>query len=222
MKDKNIKKVFDQIQADEAMKARMLENIYKQSSKELKNDSSNKKVVQFKYKKSMAALAASVALVCGIFINSNMNINRDISSSPIQMEPEQGEAQSPGTIRDNEEFMNFDLEHLKNNAFKMEIRNHENTSLLSEVEDKQFIRDTLNFLDHASEKDIRENNYKILGEIEESEAKGNSITLRFIDEAKVAKAITVNLDLGLVCMNDNYYEVPKGFIDNINEKIKGQ
>ena len=83
MKDKNIKKVFDQIQADESMKARMLENIYKQSEKELDNSSDNNKVVQFKYKKSIAILAASVVLVCGALINNNdLLLNKNIQSGP--------------------------------------------------------------------------------------------------------------------------------------------
>lgn len=80
MKDKNIKKVFDQIQADEYMKARMLENIYKESNNELNNIQDNK-FIQFKYKKSMAILAASIVLVCGALINNKeLSLNKHIGS----------------------------------------------------------------------------------------------------------------------------------------------
>ena len=81
MRDKNIKKVFDQIQADESMKARMLENIYKKSDQELNESLNNNKVVPFRFKKSMAILAASVVLVCGALINSKeFSLNKNIES----------------------------------------------------------------------------------------------------------------------------------------------
>lgn len=81
MKDKDIKKVFDQIEADESMKARMLENIYKECNKEFKDIPDNNKVVQFKYKKSMAVLAASIVLVCGALLNNKeLLLNKHIGS----------------------------------------------------------------------------------------------------------------------------------------------
>lgn len=81
MKDKNIKRVFDQIEADESMKARMLENIYKESNKEFNNRPDNNKVIQFKYKKSMAILAASIVLVCGALLNNKeLLLNKYIGS----------------------------------------------------------------------------------------------------------------------------------------------
>lgn len=67
MNEKNIKKVFDQIEGDESMKARMLEKIYIKSEKELNNN----KVVKFKYKKPMSILAASLVIVSLVSITNN-------------------------------------------------------------------------------------------------------------------------------------------------------
>lgn len=227
MKDKDIKKVLDQIQADESMKARMLENIYKESGKEYNNNLDENKIIPFKYKKMMSILAASVVLVCGVILNKNINKNNDIASSPISMNPTQSQEQPSdrmgrsydGAIN-KDEFVNFDLEYLKNNVSKIEIRNHENTDTLSEVEDKGFISTALKYIDSAKEKDISENNYQILEKVGDSQANGNSITLRFIDKSNVYSSIRVNLDLDLVCINEKYYEVSKEFINNMNDKIK--
>lgn len=87
MKDKEIKKVFEQIKADESMKLRILENVYEESEKYKNNESTYVQITNFKYKKSLSVLAASLVLVCGVFLY-NSNNEPDISSAPISMAPQ--------------------------------------------------------------------------------------------------------------------------------------
>ncbi|WP_270531888.1 hypothetical protein, partial [Paraclostridium sordellii] len=138
MKDNEIKKVFDKIKVDDSMKSRILENVHNEFNANKENQKNKFNIVCLKYKKSLITLIASLVLIFGLFLyNKNkldnlQNLSR--SNEPLN----KSVSRSRGSIKDNE----FDINILKDNTVKVEIKNDEN-KIFKEITDKKSINNLL-------------------------------------------------------------------------------
>ncbi|WP_270506294.1 hypothetical protein, partial [Paraclostridium sordellii] len=169
MKDNEIKKVFDKIKVDDSMKSRILENVHNEFNANKENQKNKFNIVCLKYKKSLITLIASLVLIFGLFLyNKNkldnlQNLSR--SNEPLN----KSVSRSRGSIKDNE----FDINILKDNTVKVEIKNDEN-KIFKEITDKKSINNLLELLQKSTEKDLSSQNYN------DFKNTGKIITLNFI------------------------------------------
>ena len=206
MKDNEIKKVFDKIKVDDSMKSRILENVHNEFNTNKENQKNKFNIVCLKYKKSLITLIASLVLIFGLFLyNKNkldnlQNLSR--SNEPLN----KSVSRSRGSIKDNE----FDINILKDNTVKVEIKNDEN-KIFKEITDKKSINNLLELLQKSTEKDLSSQNYN------DFKNTGKIITLNFITKDKLINSIKINLDLNIACINEKYYNILPEMIKIINK-----
>ncbi|CEO28092.1 hypothetical protein [Paraclostridium sordellii] len=206
MKDNEIKKVFDKIKVDDSMKSRILENVHNEFNTNKENQKNKFNIVCLKYKKSLITLIASLVLIFGSFLyNKNkldnlQNLSR--SNEPLN----KSVSRSRGSIKDNE----FDINILKDNTVKVEIKNDEN-KIFKEITDKKSINNLLKLLQKSKEKDLSSQNYN------DFKNTGKIITLNFITKDKLINSIKINLDLNIACINEKYYNISPKMIKFIEK-----
>lgn len=206
MKDNEIKKVFDKIKVDDSMKSRILENVHNEFNTNKENQKNKFNIVCLKYKKSLITLIASLVLIFGLFLyNENkldnlQNLSR--SNEPLN----KSVSRSRGSIKDNE----FDINILKDNTVKVEIKNDEN-KIFKEITDKKSINNLLKLLQKSKEKDLSSQNYN------DFKNTGKIITLNFITKDKLINSIKINLDLNIACINEKYYNISPKMIKFIEK-----
>lgn len=206
MKDNEIKKVFDKIKVDDSMKSRILENVHNEFNTNKENQKNKFNIVCLKYKKSLITLIASLVLIFGSFLyNKNkldnlQNLSR--SNEPLN----KSISRSRGSIKDNE----FDINILKDNTVKVEIKNDEN-KIFKEITDKKSINNLLKLLQKSTEKDLSSQNYN------DFKNTGKIITLSFVTKDNLISYIKINLDLNIACINEKYYNVLPEMIKIINK-----
>lgn len=233
MKNNDIKRAFDQIKADEKMKSRILENVYKEVDEDKEVQSNKFQLIYLRNKKLISALVASLVLVCGAFLyNSSQSIGRLSAPSESPLSDDRiGENQlAQENIKLDGEFYNFNLETLKNKATKIEIRNNNDYTIIKEVGNVKFIQSVFKFVENAKEKNIKyENNAtrdekeesnKFFDDITNSQAKGDSIAMRFVTNDNTSGAIRVYLDLNIICVNEKYYEISSDMVKIIKDELK--
>ncbi|CEQ15217.1 hypothetical protein [Paraclostridium sordellii] len=206
MKDNEIKKVFDKIKVDDSIKSRILENVHNEFNTNKENQKNKFNIVCLKYKKSLITLIASLVLIFGSFLyNKNkldnlQNLSR--SNEPLN----KSVSRSRGSIKDNE----FDINILKDNTVKVEIKNDEN-KIFKEITDKKSINNLLKLLQKSTEKDLSSQNYN------DFKNTGKIITLSFVTKDNLISYIKINLDLNIACINEKYYNVLPEMIKIINK-----
>lgn len=207
MKDNEIKKVFDKIKLNDSMKSRILENVYNELNTNEKSQKNKLNVVYLKHRKSLTTLAASLVLIFGLFLynenklNNLQNLSR--SSKPLN----KSVSRSRGNIKDNE----FDINILKDNTVKVEIKNDKNDKVFKEITDKKSINNLLELLQKSKEKDLSSQNYN------DFKNTGKIITLSFVTKDNLISYIKINLDLNIACINEKYYNVLPEMIKIINK-----
>ncbi|CEO24325.1 hypothetical protein [Paraclostridium sordellii] len=207
MKDNEIKKVFDKIKLNDSMKSRILENVYNELNTNEKSQKNKLNVVYLKHRKSLTTLAASLVLIFGLFLynenklNNLQNLSR--SSKPLN----KSVSRSRGNIKDNE----FDINILKDNTVKVEIKNDKNDKVFKEITDKKSINNLLELLQKSKEKDLSSQNYN------DFKNTGKIITLNFVTKDNLISYIKINLDLNIACINEKYYNVLPEMIKIINK-----
>ncbi|CEP89253.1 Uncharacterised protein [[Clostridium] sordellii] len=207
MKDNEIKKVFDKIKLNDSMKSRILENVYNELNTNEKSQKNKLNVVYLKHRKSLTTLAASLVLIFGLFLynenklNNLQNLSR--SSEPLN----KSVLRSRGNIKDNE----FDINILKDNTVKVEIKNDKNGKIFKEIIDKKSIKNLLELLQESKEKDLNSQNYN------DFKNTGKIITLSFVTKDNLISYIKINLDLNIACINEKYYNVLPEMIKIINK-----
>ncbi|MDU1453857.1 MAG: hypothetical protein E6649_03640 [Paeniclostridium sordellii] len=207
MKDNEIKKVFDKIKLNDSMKSRILENVYNELNTNEKSQKNKLNVVYLKHRKSLTTLAASLVLIFGLFLynenklNNLQNLSR--SSKPLN----KSVSRSRGNIKDNE----FDINILKDNTVKVEIKNDKNGKIFKEITDKKSIKNLLELLQKSKEKDLSSQNYN------DFKNTGKIITLSFVTKDNLISYIKINLDLNIACINEKYYNVLPEMIKIINK-----
>ena len=194
MKDNEIKKVFDKIKVDDSIKFRILENVHNEFNTNKENQKNKFNIVCLKYKKSLITLIASLVLIFGLFLynenrlNNLQNLSR--SSEPLN----KSVSRSRGNIKDNE----FDINILKDNTVKVEIKNDKNGKIFKEITDKKSIKNLLELLQESKEKDLNSQNYN------DFKNTGKIITLSFVTKDNLISYIKINLDLNIACINEKY------------------
>ncbi|CEN75204.1 Uncharacterised protein [[Clostridium] sordellii] len=207
MKDNEIKKVFDKIKLNDSMKSRILENVYNELNTNEKSQKNKLNVVYLKHRKSLTTLAASLVLIFGLFLynenklNNLQNLSR--SSEPLN----KSVSRSSGNIKYNE----FDINILKDNTVKVEIKNDKNDKVFKEITDKKSINNLLELLQKSKEKDLSSQNYN------DFKNTGKIITLSFVTKDNLISYIKINLDLNIACINEKYYNVLPEMIKIINK-----
>ncbi|CEK33833.1 hypothetical protein UMC2_10831 [[Clostridium] sordellii] len=207
MKDNEIKKVFDKIKLNDSMKSRILENVYNELNTNEKSQKNKLNVVYLKHRKSLTTLAASLVLIFGLFLynenklNNLQNLSR--SSKPLN----KSVSRSRGNIKDNE----FDINILKDNTVKVEIKNDKNGKIFKEITDKKSIKNLLELLQKSKEKDLNSQNYN------DFKNTGKIITLSFVTKDNLISYIKINLDLNIAFINEKYYNVLPEMIKIINK-----
>ncbi|CEO33295.1 hypothetical protein [Paraclostridium sordellii] len=207
MKDNEIKKVFDKIKLNDSMKSRILENVYNELNTNEKSQKNKLNVVYLKHRKSLTTLAASLVLIFGLFLynenrlNNLQNLSR--SSKPLN----KSVSRSRGNIKDNE----FDINILKDNTVKVEIKNDKNGKIFKEITDRKSIKNLLELLQKSKEKDLNSQNYN------DFKNTGKIITLSFVTKDNLISYIKINLDLNIACINEKYYNVLPEMIKIINK-----
>ena len=207
MKDNEIKKVFDKIKVDDSMKSRILENVHNEFNTNKENQKNKFNVVYLKHRKSLTTLAASLVLIFGLFLyNENkldnlQNLSR--SNEPLN----KSVSRNRGSIKDNE----FNINILKDNTVKVEIKNDENDKVFKEITDKKSINNLLELLQKSKEKDLNSQNYN------DFKNTGKIITLSFITKDNLISYIKINLDLNIACINEKYYNVSSEMIKIIDK-----
>lgn len=213
MKDNEIKKVFDKIKVDDSMKSRIYENVYKDLNTNKESKKSKFNVIYLNHKKSLSAFAASLVLICGLFLYNENKVdnmqNLSMSNEPLNKSISRSRA-----IIENNEFNNFEFEILKDNTVKVEIKNNENTNVFKEITNEKSINNLLNFLQDAKEKDFNPESYDNFKDT------GKIITLSFITEDGLTSSIEINLDLKIACINEKYYTVSSEMIKIIDKELK--
>lgn len=213
MKDNEIKKVFDKIKVDESMKSRIYENVYKDLNTNKESKKSKFNVIYLNHKKSLSTLAASLVLICGLFLYNENKVdnmqNLSRSNEPLNTYVSRSRA-----IIENNEFNNFEFEILKDNTTKVEIKNNENTNMFKEITNEKSINNLLNLLQDAKEKDFNPESYDNFKDA------GKIITLSFITQDGLTSSIEINLDLKIACINEKYYTVSSEMIKIIDEELK--
>lgn len=207
MKGNEIKKVFDKIKLNDSIKSRILENVYNELNTNEKSQKNKLNVVYLKHRKSLTTLAASLVLIFGLFLynenklNNLQNLLR--SSEPLN----KSVSRSRGNIKDNE----FDINILKDNTVKVEIKNNKNGKIFKEITDKKSIKNLLELLQESKEKDLNSQNYN------DFKNTGKIITLSFVTKDNLISYIKINLDLNIACINEKYYNVLPEMIKIINK-----
>ncbi len=213
MKDNEIKKVFDKIKVDESMKSRIYENVYKDLNTNKESKKSKFNIIYLNHKKSLSTLAASLVLICGLFLYNENKVdnmqNLSRSNEPLNKSISRSRA-----IIENNEFNNFEFEILKDNTKKVEIKNNENTNVFKEITNEKSINNLLNLLQDAKEKDFNPESY------DNFKGTGKIITLSFITKDGLTSSIEINLDLKIACINEKYYTVSSKMIKIIDEELK--
>ena len=206
MKDNEIKKVFDKIKLNDSMKSRILENVYNELNTNEKSQKNKLNVVYLKHRKSLTTLAASLVLIFGLFLynenklNNLQNLSR--SSEPLN----KSVSRSSGNIKYNE----FDINILKDNTVKVEIKNDKN-KIFKEITDKKSINNLLKLLQESKENNLNSQNYN------DFKNTGKIITLSFVTKDNLISYIKINLDLNIACINEKYYNVLPEMIKIINK-----
>ncbi|MRZ30046.1 hypothetical protein GKD08_14905, partial [Paeniclostridium sordellii] len=181
MKDNEIKKVFDKIKLNDSMKSRILENVYNELNTNEKSQKNKLNVVYLKHRKSLTTLAASLVLIFGLFLynenrlNNLQNLSR--SSEPLN----KSVSRSRGNIKDNE----FDINILKDNTVKVEIKNNKNGKIFKEITDRKSIKNLLELLQKSKEKDLNSQNYN------DFKNTGKIITLSFVTKDNLISYIKI-------------------------------
>ena len=207
MKDNEIKKVFDKIKLNDSMKSRILENVYNELNTNEKSQKNKLNVVYLKHRKSLTTLAASLVLIFGLFLynenrlNNLQNLSR--SSEPLN----KSVSRNRGSIKDNE----FNINILKDNTVKVEIKNNKNGKIFKEITDRKSIKNLLELLQESKEKDLNSQNYN------DFKNTGKIITLSFVTKDNLISYIKINLDLNIACINEKYYNVLPEMIKIINK-----
>ncbi|EPZ54201.1 hypothetical protein H477_4385 [[Clostridium] sordellii ATCC 9714] len=189
------------------MKSRILENVYNELNTNEKSQKNKFNIVYLKHRKSLTTLAASLVLIFGLFLyNENkldniQNLSR--SSEPLN----KSVSRSRGNIKYNE----FDINILKDNTVKVEIKNDENDKVFKEITDKKSINNLLELLQKSKEKDLSSQNYN------DFKNTGKIITLSFVTKDNLISYIKINLDLNIACINEKYYNVLPEMIKIINK-----
>lgn len=213
MKDNEIKKVFDKIKVDESMKSRIYENVYKDLNTNKESKKSKFNVIYLNHKKSLSTLAASLVLICGLFLYNENKVD-NIQNLSRSNEPLNTYVSRSRAIIENNEFNNFEFEILKDNTAKLEIKNNENTNVFKEITNEKSINNLLNLLQDAKEKDFNPESYDNFKDT------GKIITLSFITKDGLTSSIEINLDLKIACINEKYYTVSSEMIKIIDEELK--
>lgn len=204
MKDNEIKKVFDKIKLNDSMKSRILENMYN----ELNTNQKNKvNVVYLKYRKSLTTLAVSLVFILGLFLYNENKLDNIQNLSSSNEPLNKSVSRSRGNIKYNE----FDINILKDNTIKVEIKNDENDKVFKEITDKKSIKNLLELLQKSKEKDLNSQNYN------DFKNTGKIITLSFVTKDNLISYIKINLDLNIACINEKYYNVLPEMIKIINK-----
>ena len=213
MKDNEIKKVFDKIKVDESMKSRIYENVYKDLNTNKESKKSKFNVIYLNHKKSLSTLAASLVLICGLFLYNENKVdnmqNLSMSNESLNKSISRSRA-----IIENNKFNNFEFEILKDNTAKVEIKNNENTNVFKEITNEKSINNLLNLLQDAKEKDFNPESYDNFKDT------GKIITLSFITKDGLTSSIKINLDLKIAFINEKYYTVSSEMIKIIDEELK--
>ncbi|MBC6004125.1 MAG: hypothetical protein E7C86_01395 [Paeniclostridium sordellii] len=213
MKDNEIKKVFDKIKVDESMKSRIYENVYKDLNTNKESKKSKFNIIYLNHKKSLSTLAASLVLICGLFLYNENKVDnmQNLSMSNEHLNTSISRSRA---IIENNEFNNFEFEILKDNTTKVEIKNNENTNVFKEITNEKSINNLLNLLQDAKEKDFNPESYDNFKDT------GKIITLSFITKDGLTSSIKINLDLKIACINEKYYTVSFEVIKIIDEELK--
>ncbi|MDU2687453.1 MAG: hypothetical protein E7C44_08280 [Paeniclostridium sordellii] len=206
MKDNEIKKVFDKIKVDDSMKSRILENVHNEFNTNKENQKNKFNIVCLKYKKSLITLIASLVLIFGLFLYNKNKLDNLQNLSRSSESLNKSVSRSRGSIKDNE----FDINILKDNTVKVEIKNDEN-KIFKEITDKKSINNLLELLQKSTEKDLSSQNYN------DFKNTGKIITLNFITKDKLINSIKINLDLNIACINEKYYNILPEMIKIINK-----
>ncbi|MCR1848014.1 hypothetical protein [Paraclostridium sordellii] len=206
MKDNEIKKVFDKIKVDDSIKFRILENVHNEFNTNKENQKNKFNIVCLKYKKSLITLIASLVLICGSFLYNENKLDNIKNLSRSNEPLNKSISRSRGSIKDNE----FDINILKDNTVKVEIKNDEN-KIFKEITDKKSINNLLKLLQKSTEKDLSSQNYN------DFKNTGKIITLSFVTKDNLISYIKINLDLNIACINEKYYNVLPEMIKIINK-----
>lgn len=207
MKDNEIKKVFDKIKLNDSMKSRILENVYNELNSNEKSQKNKLNVVYLKHRKSLTTLAASLVLIFGLFLYNENKLNNLQNLSRSSESLNKSVSRSRGNIKDNE----FDINILKDNTVKVEIKNDKNGKIFKEITDKKSIKNLLELLQESKEKDLNSQNYN------DFKNTGKIITLSFVTKDNLISYIKINLDLNIACINEKYYNVLPEMIKIINK-----
>lgn len=213
MKDNEIKKVFDKIKVDESMKSRIYENVYKELNTNKEKQKNKFNVIYLNHKKSLSTLAASLVLICGLFLYNENKVDNMQNLSRAN-EPLNKSISRSRAIIENNEFNNFEFEILKDNTEKVEIKNNENTNVFKEITNEKSINNLLKLLQDAKEKDFNPESYDNFKDT------GKIITLSFITKDSLTSSIKINLDLKIAFINEKYYTVSSEMIKIIDEELK--
>lgn len=213
MKDSEIKKVFDKIKVDDSMKSRIYENVYKDLNTNKESKKSKFNIIYLNHKKSLSTLAASLVLICGLFLYNENKVD-NIQNLSRSNEPLNTYVSRSRAIIENNEFNNFEFEILKGNTTKVEIKNNENTNMFKEITNEKSINNLLNLLQDAKEKDFNSESYDNFKDT------GKIITLSFITKDGLTSSIEINLDLKIACINEKYYNLSSEMIKIIDEELK--
>ncbi|GAA0103891.1 hypothetical protein UT300013_05130 [Paraclostridium sordellii] len=206
MKDNEIKKVFDKIKVDDSIKFRILENVHNEFNTNKENQKNKFNIVCLKYKKSLITLIASLVLICGSFLYNENKLDNIKNLSRSNEPLNKSVSRSRGSIKDNE----FDINILKDNTVKVEIKNYEN-KIFKEITDKKSINNLLKLLQESKENNLNSQNYN------DFKNTGKIITLNFITKDKLINSIKINLDLNIACINEKYYNISPKMIKFIDK-----
>lgn len=233
MKDKDIKKVFDQIKTDEETKSRILENVYREVEDNNKRETNGIGLIYLKNKRVISTLAASLILVCGVFLFNNSPNENNLNMPSANPTVDENNSNSP-LVNENEkldiEFNNFNIDSLKNKTTTVEIINNNDYTLIKEVEDTEVIELIFKNIedakaltikqDNATTKEEKEDADKFFENINNSQLKGNSMAIRFVTKNNTSGAIRMYLDLNIICINGSYYEVSEDMVKLIENVLK--
>ena len=213
MKDNEIKKVFDKIKVDDSMKSRIYENVYKDLNTNKEKQKNKFNVIYLNHKKSLSTLAASLVLICGLFLYNENKVD-NMQNLSRSNEPLNESVSRSRAIIENNEFNNFEFKILKDNTEKVEIKNNENTNVFKEITNEKSINNLLKLLQDSKEKDFNPESYDNFKDT------GKTITLSFITKDGLTSSIEINLDLKIACINEKYYTVSSKMIKIIDEELK--
>lgn len=215
LNDEKIKDIFNNVKADDVMKARMLKNIKEQAKKENLNnefiEQNTERTGLFMNYKKLGVLAASALILVGGLTLYNTKNNIINPQGPASSQPPVGEEYVP-----NKEFNNLNLEALPGNISKIEIKNHTNDTSFKTISNEDSINTIVKLVQTATVKDMTDEVYE---KIANSQAEGNSVTLSFILNDGTISSTRVNLDLNIISINDEYNDVSNELIAELKKEL---